>query len=473
MSNTTLSVERAAPLSSHAFYRAVWRWHFYAGLYVVPFLLMLAITGLIMLYGSTIETRLGKRYYVAPGGHHTSLQVQAKAAENAVPDGKLTMLVWPNADTAANVFIVTANDKQHAVAVDPHDAMVFGQVIKDDTWYYWADNIHGSFFIGKASNGWGDHLIEAAAGLGVILVITGIYMWWPRGNASFARTLIPDLSRSGRAWWKELHITSGAYISIFLLFFLISGMAWTGVWGSKIMQPWGTFPAAKWDNVPTSDQIHASLNHGALKEVPWALEETPMPVSGSLAGAKGIAEGTPVNLDSVAAFARGYGFSEQFRINVPQDEKGVYTVSADSMDADTTSPTGDHTVHIDQYTGNILADIRFADYPLGGKAMAVGIALHEATLGGWNLVLNTAYCLLIILMCVSGVVMWWKRRPAKAFGSPLYPRDYSVPAMALVVAAVLCVAFPLAGIAIVIFATIDFFLPKRLKQVGFTNETQS
>ena len=31
MSNTTLSVERAAPLSSHAFYRAVWRWHFYAG----------------------------------------------------------------------------------------------------------------------------------------------------------------------------------------------------------------------------------------------------------------------------------------------------------------------------------------------------------------------------------------------------------------------------------------------------------
>ena len=26
-------------------YRAVWRWHFYAGLYVIPFLLMLAVTG--------------------------------------------------------------------------------------------------------------------------------------------------------------------------------------------------------------------------------------------------------------------------------------------------------------------------------------------------------------------------------------------------------------------------------------------
>ena len=28
------------------FYLAAWRWHFYAGLYVVPFLIMLAVTGL-------------------------------------------------------------------------------------------------------------------------------------------------------------------------------------------------------------------------------------------------------------------------------------------------------------------------------------------------------------------------------------------------------------------------------------------
>jgi uncharacterized iron-regulated membrane protein len=51
------------------------------------------------------------------------------------------------------------------------------------------------------------------------------------------------------------------------------------------------------------------------------------------------------------------------------------------MDADTHNPFGDHTVHIDRYTGKVLADIRFADYRLAGKAMAVGIALHEATLG--------------------------------------------------------------------------------------------
>lgn len=34
---------------------SVWRWHFYAGLYSIPFLIMLAITGLMMLYSPIAE----------------------------------------------------------------------------------------------------------------------------------------------------------------------------------------------------------------------------------------------------------------------------------------------------------------------------------------------------------------------------------------------------------------------------------
>ena len=46
------TVERASnsdagprPSRLPAFHAVAWRWHFYAGLYVVPFLLMLALTG--------------------------------------------------------------------------------------------------------------------------------------------------------------------------------------------------------------------------------------------------------------------------------------------------------------------------------------------------------------------------------------------------------------------------------------------
>ncbi len=453
------------PAASSRFYRAVWRWHFYAGLYVVPFLLMLAITGLVMLYASSIESQFGKKYHVAVEGQRMTLQTQAAAALQAVPGATITTFIAPRSDDLANVFVVTANDKQHFVAVNPHDAKVLDNVIKDDTLFYWARAIHGSFMIGLPSAGWGDHLIEVAAGLSVILVISGLYMWWPRGNQRFISALLPNFSRQGRALWRELHVTGGLYVSIILLAFLISGLSWTGFWGGQYVQLWNTFPASKYD-APKSDKNHASLNHAALKEVPWTLEQTPLPKSGSLAGAVGLKEGTAVNLDTVTAFARGYGFDEQFRVSPPADADGVYTVMADSMNQDNTSPFKDRTLHIDQYTGKILADIPFAAYPLGGKAMAVGIALHEAGMGLWNLIFNTVYCLLIIFICVSGIVMWWMRRPARALGSPLYAKNTKVPVVVLGLGAVLCAMFPLSGIAIALFAIIDFLLPKRFKEAG-------
>ena len=444
-------------------YRAVWRWHFYAGLVVVPFLITLAVTGLIMVYGNSIETFLGKKYHVSPGGERTSIVAQTLAAQAAVPDGTVRLFVSPPADDRASVFIVNASDKDHVVSIDPHGAKVLGSIAKDDTWFYWANHIHGTLLIGDI----GDRMIEIAAGLGIILVLTGLYLWWPRGAAGVARLLFPNLSLRGRPLWKSLHMTAGFYISVVLLFFFVSGLSWTGVWGAKFTQAWSTFPAAKWDNVPLSDKTHASMNHGALKEVPWTLEQTPLPASGSNAGAVGIPAGTPVNLDTVAAFAKSIGFDEQFRVNLPSGDDGVYTISADSMDADTTNPMGDRTVHIDQYTGKILADVKFADYGLAGKAMAVGIALHEATMGLWNTLLNTLFCLTVIFMCASGVVMWWKRRPAGTIGSPLYPRDYRVPRAILGIAAVVSVLFPLTGLCVVAFAAIDFLLPRRFTEAGY------
>lgn len=461
MSTATLAAQPDALVSTRL-YRAIWRWHFYAGLYVIPFLLVLACTGLIMVYGNSVETFLGAKHYVAPDGERASYEAQSQAAIAAIPGGALKLMVVPKEDDRATIFIVNGNGKDNVVAVDPHGPKALDTIVKDDTWFYWADHIHGTLLLGDA----GDRLIEIAAGLGIVLILTGLYMWWPRNGRSLGRALVPNLRLGGRAFWKDLHVSLGFYISVVLFFFLLSGLSWTGIWGTKIVQAWSTFPAAKWDNVPLSDKSHASMNHGALKEVPWTLEQTPMPKSGSQAGAAGLQMGS-VNLDTVASYARANGFTEQFRINAPQDEGGVYTISADSMDADTHDPFGDRTIHIDRYTGKILADVRFADYGLAGKAMAVGIALHQANLGWWNTALNTLFCLSVITMAASGAVMWWKRRPAGRLGAPLYPKNYRAPVAIIVIALAVSAVFPLTGIAIVAFAIIDFLLPRRFKEVGF------
>ena len=135
------------------------------------------------------------------------------------------------------------------------------------------------------------------------------------------------------------------------------------------------------------------------------------------------------------------------------------------MSYDGPDPTADRTVHVDQYTGKILAEVGYDDYSLPGKAMAVGIALHEGQMGLWNIVLNTLFCLGVILISISGIVMWWKRRPAGSLAAPPYPAGYRLPMAVMAIALAIIVLFPVTGIAVIAFAAIDFFWPtgRRLK----------
>ncbi len=464
MSNINTNSADGAPASSRL-YRAVWRWHFYAGLFVVPFLLTLAISGLVILWFTGVAPEYGDWTRVDAKGEMMPPSKQAEAALAAHPGGKVGQYIAPWGNDYVSLVRVDLAEGNRMLAVDPYSGAIRQDVPQANTWNEFMTNIHGELLVG-GNGGPGDFVIEIAASLGVIMVLSGLYLWWPRGSRTLASALIPNLSLSGRSLWKNLHETVGGWMSIVLLFFLLSGLAWAGIWGSKMTQAWSTFPAEKWDNVPLSDQTHASLNAGAREEVPWTLAQTLMPQSGSNAGVTGLPEGTPVVLDSVYLLGRAAGFDGRFQIAFPADEKGVWTLSQDSMSYDSVNPTADRTTHIDQYTGKILADAKFADYPFFGKVMAVGIALHEGQMGWWNVALNALFCFSVIFATISGVVMWWKRKPTGQFGSPRYVRDYKVPVGILGLGAILAAAFPLGGLAIVLFAIIDFFLPKRLKQAG-------
>lgn len=440
-------------------YFAAWRWHFYTGLFVIPFLTTLAVTGMAMLWIAWIDGRDGERTLVAPQEITQPVSAQAEAAVAAIPDGVLKQYVAPRTNDVAALFRVDADGDATMVAVDPYTAQVIETFPRRSGWYDFVDNIHSDLMLGVT----GDRMIETAASLSLVLIATGLYMWWPR-EAGWRRALVPSFAR-GRALWKSLHGVVGIWLSVFLVFFLISGLAWSGIWGGKMVQAWSQFPAEKWDAVPLSDDIHASMNHDR-REVPWALEQTPMPASGSDVGATGVENGA-VTLDTVDTLAREIGFDARYQLNVPQSETGVWTLSRDSMNTDSTDPMSDRTVHVDQFTGKILADVRYEDYSLAGKAMAVGIALHMGTLGLWSVVANTLVCLSVLFLCVSSVILWWKRRPAHAgrLSAPPMPKELPLWQGAVLVGLAVSMAFPMAGLALLAVLTVDTLILSRLPKV--------
>ncbi|MTI43857.1 PepSY domain-containing protein [Roseibium hamelinense] len=443
------------------FYLAAWRWHFYAGLYVAPFLIMLAVTGLIMMYVAFFDGRDGDKIRIETAGTTLSLEQQGAAALSSVQDARLVEWIGPANAQGASVFRVSSPSGAFMVAVNPYSAEVIDVWDRRAGWYDFASDIHGTLLIGTL----GDRLIEIAASFGIVLVVTGLYLWWPRGGASLLSAFVPDLSLRSRGLWKNLHQTVGLYCSLLLVVFLVSGLAWAGIWGEKFVQAWSTFPAEKWENVPLSDETHAHMNHGATKDVPWGLEQTPMPASGSDVGAAGVPVGDAVNADSIAKLGHAIGFHGRFRLHYPGDENAVWTLSRDSMSNDSSDPTSDRTVHVDQHTGKILADVRFSDYSLAAKSMAVGIAFHEGDLGVWNLILNTVFCLSVIFVSVSGVVMWWIRRPKAAGMRLLAPRTPDhLPHWrgAMLMMLVLSLAFPLVGLTLISVLALDLLIVSRI-----------
>ena len=454
-------------------YLTVWRWHFYAGLFVAPFLTLLAVTGLGMLLFANLTGKEGERISVTPQAHIQPLSAQAEAARQAVnPDtASVVQYIAPRAEDMVAVFRVDNGGDSVMAAVDPYTAKVVSTMPRSQGWYHTFDHIHSSILLGKT----GDYLIETAVSLTILMIITGFYLWWTKPGSGSRKGRLKAVflpkTGSGRSLWRSLHGAFGSWIMLVLLLFCLSGMAWAGIWGGKIVQSWSQFPAGKWGVEPAPESVvptHGDvLNDGQTKEVPWILELTPMPVSGTTLGDNGINPQEPMTLETLDRFAREIGFEGRYQLNLPKGEKGVWTLSQDSMSYDKISPFADRTVHIDQYSGKILADIRFSDYNAFGKFMAASIALHMGTLGWWSVLANAVFCLLVVFICISGCVMWWKRRPSKAHG--LYPparhsqtRPWYAMAVPLILLA--CI-FPTAIAAIIAVWLLDMLLISRIPQL--------
>ncbi|MGO1376499.1 MULTISPECIES: PepSY-associated TM helix domain-containing protein, partial [unclassified Psychrobacter] len=458
--------------------------------------IVLSVTALGMLFMSNTVGLDGDRLTIAtPESMLTApVSTQAKNALSTLPDSTLVKYIAPrDADTVA-LFQVKSEDQTNMVAVNPYTADVVNSTPASSSLYNTFNNIHSDLLIGKT----GDYLLETAAALTILMILSGWYLWWQK-RKSLKAMLIPNeavANKKKRSFIRTIHATLGSWVSILLLFFCISGMAWAGVWGERVVQAWSQFPAGKWGVAPmpvsidysqhsapanesapephvhgaaaTDAPTHGSvLNSGKTKEVPWVLELTPMPVSGTTMGKDGIAPNLPIMVDTVDRYAREIGFVGRYQLNLPQGETGVWTLSQDSMSYDMTSPTADRTVHIDRYSGKVLADIHYDDYNAFGKFMAAGIAIHMGTLGWWSVLANVLFCLFVVIISVSGYVMWWQRRPRSTSESiglnpPARGQQFSIWWPIAIPLLIVAIIFPTAIIAILVIALLDFLVISRV-----------
>lgn len=433
-----------------ALYRTVWRWHFYAGIIFAPLLIILAVTGSIYLFKPQIEQVLYQDYQeVTPQGDKLPASRQIEKVKKLYPDAVVTKYhPGENASRSSEVSITT-NNESLTIFIDPYTGKSIGELNDEDRIMDKIEEIHGELMAGTL----GDRIVELAACWAVVLIVSGLYLWYPKNNLSLSGVLFPRINKGKNTFRRDLHAVPAFWISAGMLFLIMTGLPWSGFWGSNFQSlatnSGSGYPPSIWTgSAPTS-----LIKTKDIADVPWAAENLDVPISD-------IQGFIPLSIDDVVTIANREGMHPSYSINIPKETDGVYTLSAFPPKAQ-----DEATIHIDQYSGAVLADYRYDHYGLIGKIVAWGITLHKGTQFGLiNQIISLLICLGIILVAFSGFYLWWKRKPKKGLGAPKAPPIKNMRFFLFLLIG-LGILFPLVGLSLIVVWLIDWLIIKRISAV--------
>ncbi len=439
-------------------YRAVWRWHFYASLFCMPFVIVLSISGAIYLFKPQIEAWNDREYdNLAVRGNPTSAADQVRAALAAVPESTPNSYELPQSPQAAARVIVRSQGDSVRVYVHPETLEVLGMVPENERLMRVLFRLHGELWMGDR----GSNLVELAASWTIVMIVTGLYLWWPRQAHGLGGVLYPRLASGGRTFWRDLHSVVGMWISFLALFLLLTGLPWAKFWGNyfrTVRHLTGT-AVAQQDWTTGSERTRqpaGSGEHGG--------EHAGSRHGGSGRDHRGENASPPKDLnhlDRVVATVRPLKLPHPVLISPPQQDSEVWAVK--SM-----TPNRPRRVNLSVHgqTGAITSRENFYDRHWIDQVVGYGIAAHEGQLFGWpNQLLGLVTAAGLVLLCVSGVIMWWRRREAGTLGAPkvlLNPRV----SLGLVVLVVLFGLYlPLFGASLLVVLIVEQLVLSRIPQV--------
>lgn len=471
-------------------WRSAWRIHFYAGMFAIPFILLMAVTGLVILYTQPLQDLMqGDLRKVPTSAEAVPYDEQAAAVEAAYPDATLLSMTPPAAAGRSTMFGIddgTANGRD--VFVDPATGEVLGSTktaggivglsnrlhghLNNDTFTVSLPTVAALWDDGPVLREFvvGDMVLEVLGVWTLALVVSGLFLWWPRrsrnstGSKGERRALGVRWSAGGRARLRDLHGLSGVLMLAVLVLTIVSGMAWSSYWSTSFAAVAESVSPGEYVDAPASELGQRGDLDRYGNQIPWATGDFPIPASYAPE-----VDGTapaPITLATVATIAEDEGMAPGWTAYFPANDVdeagnpiyGTFTVS--NSWPRKTSEAKD--LFLDQFTGETRAVQAEWGYGEVQVAMDTLVSTHMGTqLGLASRIAMTAMCLLAIWSSISALLMFWRRRRPGSLGLPRRPVDVRLERGAIVVAVCLGIVFPLWGVVALVILGIDRFVIRK------------
>lgn len=454
-------------------HRTVWRWHFYAGLFCIPFVLWLSVTGTIFLFHPQIQHLLDRPFNRIMITQRATANAQVQAALAAMPGTTLDSYELPHSPTSAAQVLVDKGSQQFRVYVHPQTLAILKIDNEDHRVDVFTSRLHGELLMGE----YGSWIIELAGSWAVVMIVTGLFLWWPTNTRRLAGILYPRLGQGGRAFWKDIHSVTGIYVSFFALFLLLTGLPWAKSWGGylkmirnlsaghAVSQDWTTSSAEVLaarqarSSMATHDMSHMdsmhAMNGAAGMSMSSHTEHTGVwgRHSTMLTGPDAF-----LPLDKMVATVAPLDLPNPVLISPPLHAGGNWSAKSDTRDR----PLRVDLI-LDGKSGAILKRTDFHSKPWIDRAIGTGIAAHEGQLFGvTNQLVSLFTTIGLVILSVSGLTMWKKRKPEGVLGAPAPLRRLHFSVGLVVTLVAFGLYFPFLGGSMIIVGLIERFVLRKL-----------
>jgi uncharacterized iron-regulated membrane protein len=400
-------------------YPLIWKWHFIGGIISAPIVAILAITGIIYLFKDSYEAPQKQELLRIEQKTENKMSFQQQwAFAQKEWEKKPTGVILPTNENECTEFISGKFSHKSFLYIDPYTQKVKGKVNISDTDMHTVRKVHGELLLGSV----GTKIVELVASWMVVLIITGLYLFWPRGRG-WKGFFTVRTNQSKRILFRDVHALSGFWFSFLLLLVLAGGLPWTDVWGEgfrMVQQKTGSGFPATWDS--------------------RMFNSNP--------------KGDPIPLDEIITKAKELCLKGKTVIDLPQSAKGVYSIYNE------TNELGEiKKIHLDQYSGKVLASHTWSDVGILMKARMWTMAFHQGEFGLWNWYLMIFVAIGLFTLSMSAIISYAYRKTPGTLAIPKVPEHISFGIPLIVIVVMLGILLPLFGLSVLLL-----FLYSKLMQ---------